>query len=192
MTDKYIENYIENYRKIISSLTDEELAEKYLERANYTEEYNNLLIKEIEHREIPMEVLTSKETAMQFLIEKKSDEKLYDIYTDLDYDKEMQLLAKQEAERRGLNTDAWEKEKITALKEGEQGRYIVAGYILSIFGLGLVGLIGLFIALDYVFAKKNSTEGKFYKYNKATRSAGRGMLIVFAITVILLIMLLLN
>jgi hypothetical protein len=129
---------------------------------------------------------------MQFFIQKKSDDELYDIYTDLDHDKEMQVLAKQEAVRRGLNIDTWGKEKITALNEGEQGRYIVAGYILSVFGGGLVGIIGLFIALDYLFAKKHSTEGTFYKYNKSTRTAGRGMLIVFFISVLLAIMVILN
>ncbi|MDR0606020.1 MAG: hypothetical protein LBG80_17160 [Bacteroidales bacterium] len=178
-------DYSEDYRKSISSLTDEELVKKYFEREDYNENYINLLISEINHRKIPIEELTSKETAMQALILRKSDKELQDIYNDLDCDKEMQLLAKQESIRRGLPIDTLEKEKkIAMLKQGVQGKHIVAGYLFSILG----GLIGLIIAIDYLSSKEKTAEGVFYKYNKETRKSARGMLIAFVISSILFIM----
>jgi hypothetical protein len=176
----------EDYSKQISSLSAEELIEKYVERDHYSEEYVDLLIKELNHRNISPE--QAKEGRMQFYIQSRSDEELRVIYTDPEQDKKLQVLAKQEGIRRELNMDEWEKEKnILLIRNGMPGKYIVLGYILSIFGFGLLKLVGLSMALNYMFAKRYTHEGKFYKYNKFTRNAGKGMLIVFFILVILTI-----
>jgi hypothetical protein len=178
-------DYNENYRNLILACTDEELANKYLERNNYTSEYVGMLIEELHVRGIPLEKLTSQEAASAFLITKKSDEELRDIYTDMEgFPENIRELAELEIKRRGISIDHIEKEKKQKdLHKGAAGKHIVAGYIFSILG----GLIGLFIAIDYLSSKVHTNEGKFYKYNDETRKAGKGMLIIFVIVVILVI-----
>ncbi|MDR1459401.1 MAG: hypothetical protein LBI60_04230 [Bacteroidales bacterium] len=176
-------DYSKDYQKVIQSHTDRELTEIYLNANDYTEEFIALLLVELNKRGIPVEELTSKEKADLFLIRKKSDEELHDIYTDtLDYPQDLRTLAEEEAKRRGLSIDTIEQQKIEANSyKGVEGKHIIAGFLFSILG----GVIGLIIALDYVFSK--TTDGAFYKYDENTRKSGKYMFIVLVISVTLTI-----
>ncbi|MDR1553212.1 MAG: hypothetical protein LBS69_07105 [Prevotellaceae bacterium] len=176
------ENFNDEYQEMIKSYTDEELAEIYLLRADYDEAFIELTVEELGIRGIPVEKLTSENEAMQFLMSRKTDEELRNIYTGCG--NELQTFAEREAMRRGMSSEALEKEKTTAaMQRGVQGKHVFAGYLFSILG----GLIGLFIALDYITATKSTDGGEFNKYNDSTRKAGKGMLIVFAISLTIFI-----
>jgi hypothetical protein len=172
---------------MIKSYTDEKLAEIYLQREDYDEIFVELTVEELGNRGIPPEKLTSEDEAMQFLMSRKTDEELRSIY--IGCDSQMQILAESEALRRGMSADELEKEKtIAALQRAIPGKHIFAGYLFSILG----GLIGLIIAIDYIFSKNITEEGEFYKYDSFTRKAGKGMFVVFAISLIVFIIIQIN
>jgi hypothetical protein len=173
------------YQEVIQSYTDSKLAEIYLHSDNYTKEFISLLLVELDKRGIPIDELTSKEKADLFLIEKKSDEELHEIYTDvLGSPKELRTLAEEEAQRRGLPIDIIKKQRIeTRLLRGVKGKHILAGYVFSILG----GLIGLIISLDYIYSKEHTADGSVYKYDKTTRKSGKIMVAINVAAAILYI-----
>ncbi|MDR2804551.1 MAG: hypothetical protein LBB85_02765 [Dysgonamonadaceae bacterium] len=171
---------------IIHSFTDTELVTHYVEREKYVDTYVDALIEELSFRGISPKELTSKDAAILYLFRKKTDGELRDTYLNIEeYPKKIRDLAEQEAVRRGLSIDIDGKKKAQAeLREGVPGNplVIVLGYFLSL------GIIGLVIALNYVFSQVYTNDGYVYKYNKNTRIAGVGMLALFVVSVVIAIL----
>jgi hypothetical protein len=179
-------DFIEDYRSIIESSTDEELVAIYFQQEGYEEEYVSLLVEELHARGLPPEKLTDEAAANALLISKKSDEELYEIYThSSQYSQEWRALAEAEAMRRGLSVDVVAKAKDDAeLAAGIEGKHIVAGFIFCLLG----GIIGLIIGFDYAFSTRTNADGEcFYKYDRATRTSGKWMLVLFAVVVTIFI-----
>jgi hypothetical protein len=175
-------DFSEDYRSVIEALTDEEMVDTYLQREGYDEKYVALLVDALRARGLPPEELTSGEVAHALLASRKSDEELHAIYTSTtEYSSEWRSLAEAEATRRGLTVDAIAREKERALFEaGVPGKHVIAGFVFCFLG----GIIGLIIGIDYVFSAKSNADGEqFYKYDKATRSAGKWMLALLAVVV---------
>jgi hypothetical protein len=169
-------NLYEDFKARVSALDDEELMKNYPERG----EYIILLEKEVATRGLLLDKLASCDENTRLLLEKKSEEELRALYLDLDYTPEcIRQLAGEEAARRGIPVDAMERALEESRMQGQRGKHVGAGYVLSWAG----GWFGLFIALDYAFSKRRVADGTVYKYDRATRNDGKLMLFIIAFVV---------
>jgi hypothetical protein len=169
-------NLHENFKARVSALDDEELVKNYLERG----EYIALLEKEVAARGLSPAPSASDDANTRLLLEKKSDGELRALYLDLDYTPaHLRQLVGEEAARRGIPVSAMEKVLDESRTQGQRGKHVGAGYVLSWMG----GLFGLFIALDYAFSKRRVADGTVYKYDSDTRNDGKLMLLIIAFVV---------
>jgi hypothetical protein len=176
-----------DYQRVLEGRSDEELVEIYLHPEGYNEAFVALLPAELTARRIDVEKLTSDEEAGQALLEKRSDEELRDTYIDVySSSREERDEAGQELARRGLDPPVemrqWNEAK---LREGAHGNFIELGYVLVFF----IGLVSLIIGLDYANSTVRTPDGRFPKYDAATRKAGRNILILLVLVLALAIFL---
>ncbi|MDR0603097.1 MAG: hypothetical protein LBG80_02190 [Bacteroidales bacterium] len=96
--------YNEDYKSLISSLTDEELTKQYLQRERYIKKYLKLLIEEVTNRDLPLLELAPG------VLKKVSNTNLYNFYNDFANEKNIQTLIEQEITNRGFNMETLEIE----------------------------------------------------------------------------------
>jgi hypothetical protein len=177
-----------NWLMLVEANTDEELTTVYLNKGDYVPEYVAATVGELEKRGYRLDELVSEDAALWATIKQKSDEELLEIFTQMDeYTEQKRELVLKEIKNRNLYTEQLQKKMEhyqSELYKGIEGSHIVAGYVFCVLG----GIIGLAIALQYLNATIKTADGELiYKYNESTRQAGKGMLIVFAIVVVLLV-----
>ncbi|MDR2414579.1 MAG: hypothetical protein LBD64_06300 [Odoribacteraceae bacterium] len=152
----------EIYKARVSELDDEALLKNYMEQEGYTREYIALLEEELRARKISLlDAFLSNQCIPK---KRESDQKTRGIHymtiADL-----LEIDARREREQYEARVRA-----------GQRGKHVTAGYIFSV----LVGIIGLFIALDYLYTKRVLNNETVYKYDSATRYHARWMLLLIA------------
>ncbi len=168
----------------IKQMEDRNLLLTYTKKADYQPLFTEMVEEELALRGYDVSELEPGNTDLS-IIKRKETNELIEIFTnESEYPNGWGNLAKNELEKRKFDISSL---FITAannrqlLKAGKQGRYIVAGYVVSFLG----GLVGLVFGLTYAFASQTSVSGEsFPKYNKSTRNHGKRMLILAVTSII--------
>lgn len=175
----------------IMKMSDEQLLIAIKNAADYNPNFIEMAQKEIMIRGYAYCDADLK-NINKLLIKHKTTDELVNIYTNpSDYQKEFEQLSAIELEKRYYDLSSLleiKENKKKALMKGVQGSHIFLGYVLAVFG----GIIGLFVALNYMNKKETLINGdKIFRYNESTRKDGRKMLIVWSVVNLFVIIMLL-
>jgi hypothetical protein len=169
----------------IKTMEDRDLLISYKNRADYNSSFVRLAEEEIVIRGYILGEVDDEDID-SLVLRKKETNELVEIYTNgANYIKGWEKLAGMELESRGYDLTslyAVNTRNKRVLKSGIQGKYIGLGYFFSFLG----GFVGLAFGFNYAFSKQNTVSGiAFPKYNRATRSHGRAMLILAGVSIII-------
>ncbi|MDR1847941.1 MAG: hypothetical protein LBR17_07505 [Bacteroidales bacterium] len=183
-----MEEKFDGYKKVIQAKTNEDLIQIIQNKTSYEKEFVNLAIEELKSRNFDVSAIDNPQFLEKEIWKNLTDEEVIEIFVNPDYNEKSRVaLAKKEIEKRKLPLKELTAEQILSkenFRNGEYGRYMWLGYIVSFAG----GLLGIFMALQYLYSTKKNVDGeRFHTYNQKTRKNAKALLIISFIVIALII-----